>query len=213
MERVAVLAKLDRRMLEAFSRRTIEELRAALPLPLRIALPHLGPFFAANVAKEVRKDALVIRRAGETLAAGARPGPGAAQPIFERTQEIDREFLRTIEHFPVRIRVPYDRIAPLRLQRIERVFDLAYRILREWQAGRRLRDAFGKEELEQCLLEVLELHVQESLALSRSVSLPALLDPVRERLAGRLHGVMNEVTARLAREIADAVHRHDRNPP
>jgi len=211
MERVAVLTELDRRMLEAFSRRTTEELRAALPLPLRIALPHLEPFLAANVAKEVRKDALTIRRAGEALAVGEQPGPGTAQPIFETTQEIDRDFLRTIDHFPVRIRIPYDRIAPLRLQRIERVFDLAYRILREWQAGRRLRDAFEKEELEQCLLKVLELYVQESLALSHSVSLPALLEPVRGRLARSLYGVMNEVTMRLASEIADAVYRHDRN--
>lgn len=209
MERVAVLTELDRRMLEAFSRRTTERLREALPL--RIALPRLEPFLAANVAKEVRKDALAIRRAGEALAVGERPGPGTAQQIFEATQEIDRDFLRTVGRFPVHIRIPYDRIAPLRLQRIERVFDLAYRILREWQDGCRLRDALGREELEQRLLEVLDLYVQESLALSHSVSLPALLEPVRERLARGLHGVMNEVTVRLAREIADAVHRRDRN--
>ena len=211
MERLAVLTELDRRMLEAFSMRTTEKLRAALPLPLRIALPHLAPFLAANVAKEVRKDALAIRRAGEALAVGERPGPDTAQRLFETTQEIDRDFLRYIDHFPVRIRIPYERIAPLRLQRIERVLDLAYRILREWQAGCRLRDAFGKVELEQCLLKVLELYVQESLALGHSVRLPALLEPVRERLAGSLYRVMNEVTTRLAGEIADAVHRHDRN--
>lgn len=211
MERVAVLTELDRRMLEAFSRRTTERLRAALPLPLRIALPRLEPFLTANVAKEARKDALTIRRAGEALAVGERPGPGTAQRIFEATQEIDRDFLRTIDRFPVRIRIPYDRIAPLRLQRIERVFDFAYRILRQWRAGCRLRDAFGKEELEQGLLKILELYVQESLALSHSVSLPALLEPVRERLARSLYGVMNEVTVRLASEIADAVYRHEGN--
>ena len=42
MERLAVLTELDRRMLEAFSLRTTEKLRAALPL--RIALPHLESF-------------------------------------------------------------------------------------------------------------------------------------------------------------------------
>lgn len=211
MERVAVLTDLNRRMLEAFSRRTTEKLRAVLPL--RVALPHLEPFLAANVAKEVRKDAVAIRRAGEALAAGERPGQGALQQIFETTQEIDRDFLRTIDRFPVRIRIPYDRIAPVRLQRIERVFDLAYRILREWRAGCRLRDALGKEELEQYLLKVLELYVQESVALGHSVTLPALLEPVRERLARSLRGVMNDVTVSLAREIAGAVHRRDRNCP
>ena len=211
MERVAVLAELDRRMLEAFSQRTTEKLRAALPRPLRIVLPRLEPFLAANVAKEARKDALAIRRAGEALAGGEPPGPGTAQQIFEATREIDRDFLRAIDRFPVRIRIPYDRIAPLRLQRIERVFDLAHRILQQWQAGCSLRDAFRKRELEQGLLEVLELYAQESLVLSHSVSLPALLEPVRERLARRLYGVMNEVAVRLASEIAAAVYRRDRN--
>lgn len=211
MERVAVLTDLNRRMLEAFSRRTTEKLQAVLPL--RIVLPHLEPFLAANVAKEVRKDAIAIRRAGEALAAGERPGQGTAQQIFETTREIDRDFLRTIDRFPVSIRIPYDRIAPVRLQRIERVFDLAHRILREWRAGCRLRDVLGKEELEQYLLKVLELYVQESVALSHSVTLPALLEPVRERLARSLRGVMNDVAVSLAREIAGAVHRHDRNCP
>ena len=50
-----------------------------------------------------------------------------------------------------------------------------------------------------------------SLALGHSVRLPALLEPVRERLEGSLYRVMNEVTTRLAGEIADAVYRHERN--
>ena len=56
-----VLARLNRALLEAFSRRTTEALRGTLPL--RLALPHLEPLLARNVAKEVRKDALVIARA------------------------------------------------------------------------------------------------------------------------------------------------------
>ena len=60
-------------------------------------------------------------------------------------------------------------------------------------------------ELDRRMLEAF------SLALGHSVRLPALLEPVRERLAGSLYRVMNEVTTRLAGEIADAVHRHDRN--
>ena len=208
MDRAAALAALDRRMLEAFSRRTTDRLREALPL--RIGLPRLEPFLAVNVAKEVRKDALVIRCAGEALAAGTAPGPEATHQILEATKAIDAEFLRSAERFPVRIEVSYERIAPLRLQRIERGLDLSYRVLRQWRAGYRLRELFARTELERRLAGILDLYIEETLALSHSVRLPALLGALRARLARALRGVMSEVATELAREIAAAVHRRER---
>lgn len=209
MDRVAALVALERRVLEAFSRRTIDTLRAALPL--RIALAHLEPFLAANVAKEARKDALVIRRAGEALVAGKPPGADAVPPLLDSAREIDRDFFRRVGKFPVRMAVPYERIEPLRQRRIERVLELAYRILGRWRAGGRLRDEVARGELEQRLLEILELYIRETLALSHSVRLPALLAPLRARLARSLDDVMHEVAKRLAGEIASGTHRSGRN--
>ena len=62
------LARLNGRILNAYSRRTTTALRAALPL--RLALPHLEPVLALNVEKEVQKDRLVILRACELIPAG-----------------------------------------------------------------------------------------------------------------------------------------------
>jgi hypothetical protein len=59
MERAHALASLNVGILAAYSRRTIESLRAALPL--RLPLRHLEPVLALNVGKDVRKDALAIR--------------------------------------------------------------------------------------------------------------------------------------------------------
>ncbi len=205
MDRVAALAALDRRMLEAFSGRTIDRLRAALPL--RVALPHLEPFLALNVAKEIRKDALVIREAAEALTRGVPPGPEAARRVLEATRQIDREFLRKVSRFPVRIEIPYARIDPLRLQRIERGLDVAYRILEVWRRGRKLRSAFPRAELERSVLRLLDLYARETEALSHSVRLPRLLAPLRERLAQGLLGVMAEVASALARDIVAAVYR------
>ena len=205
MDRVAALAALDRRMLEAFSRRTIDKLRAALPL--RLALPHLEPFIALNLAKEIRKDALVIREAGDALAKGVPPGPEAARRILEATKQIDREFLRQVGKFPVRIEIPYERIAPLRLQRIEGGLDAAYRILQAWGTGGRLRGAFPRDQFERRLLELLRLYVEETSALSHSVRLPALVAPVRDLLGQRLRNVMSDVARSLAGDIAAALYR------
>ncbi|MBI2753318.1 MAG: hypothetical protein HYX46_07365 [Betaproteobacteria bacterium] len=205
MDRVAALAALDRRMLEAFSGRTVDRLRAALPL--RVALPHLEPFLALNVAKEIRKDALVIREAAEALARGVPPAPEAARRVLEATRQIDREFLREIGRFPVRIEIPYERIAPLRLQRIERGLDAAYRILQAWGTGGRLRGAFPRAQFERRLLELLRLYVEETGALSHSVRLPALVAPVRDLLGQRLRRVMSDVARSLAGDIAAALYR------
>lgn len=205
MDRVAALAALDRRMLEAFSGRTMDRLRAALPL--RVALPHLEPFLALNVAKEIRKDALVIGRAAQALEGRTPLGPDAARELLEATKQIDREFLREVGRFPVRIQIPYECIAPLRLQRIGCGLDVAYRILDAWRRGRRVRDAFGRDECEGRLLEILRLYAQETQALSHAVRLPAPISPVRNLLARRLQEVMSEVARSLARDIAAALHR------
>lgn len=160
---------------------------------MRLALPALEPFLAENVAKEVRKDALVIRRAGEA------PAPGAAREILAAAREIDRDFLGRVGSFPVRIEIPYDRIEPLRLQRIELGLDTAHRILDAWRHGRRLREAFSAGEFEQRLFDMLRLYAEETQALSHAVRLPGILEPVRERVAQRLREAMIRAARALAR--------------
>ncbi|HEV8095965.1 MAG TPA: hypothetical protein VGP71_09570 [Burkholderiales bacterium] len=201
---MAALAALDRRMLEDFSRRTTARLREALPL--RIALPALGTLLAQNVEKEIRKDSVVIRRAAEGLARGAPPGSATAHEILDATRQIDREFLQRVDPFPVHIEIPYERIAPPRLERIRRGLDLAYRVLDAWRRRRKLRDAFTRDEYERRLLGLLEVYAQETHALSHSVRLPALLAPLQHLLAERLQEIMSEVGARLARDLAAALH-------
>lgn len=179
-----------------FSRRTVERLRAALPL--RLALPALQPFLAENVEKEIRKDALVIRRAG-----GA-PAPGEAREILAAARDIDREFLARVGAFPVRIDIPYARIEPLRLRRIELGLDGARRILEAWREGRKAREAFGAGERARLVHEMLRLYAEEAQALSQSVRLPGVLAPLRWRLEAALREAMLQAASSLARAVAAA---------
>lgn len=200
-------------MLEAYSRRTVDTLRAALPL--RLALPHLEPVLARNVAKETQKDALVIRRAAATLAAGRPPDREALRGLLEATQDIDRMFLAQAGALPVRIVVPYHEVAPIRMRRIDRLFAAAYRILDAWRMARGLRaavqESFPRAELERLLGELLLLYAAETRVLSRSVELPTLLVPLRERIAQSLFETMSDVARRLAGESSVAVFR--KKPP
>jgi len=197
---------LNRRLLGEFGRRTVDALRSALPLGG--ALPHLEDFLAANVAKEVRKDTRVIRRAAE-----AGQGSDAKQELLELLQgakDIDRRFLRRVARFPIGIDIPYREIDPVRLRRMERLFAAAQAVLAGWPPGQgprqALRAAFACEELERLLAEILGLYAQETLALSRGVRLPALLRPVRELAMRRLVAVMESIARRLAMDAARTVY-------
>jgi hypothetical protein len=159
------------------------------------------------VEKEARKDALVIRRAAQALAAGAPPDSAFARELLGSARGIDREFLARVVRFPVRIDIRYERIEPLRLRRIELGLDTAYQILAAWRERRRLREAFGREEFERRLLEILRLYAEETLALSYSVDLPHLLEPLRERIAQRLQEAMLRAAKSLARAAAGAVQK------
>jgi hypothetical protein len=209
VDRPGALAGLNRRILEAYSRRTIDRLRAALPL--RVALPHLEPILARNVAKETQKDALVIRRAGAALAAGREPDREALTGLLEATQDIDKAFLAQVGMLPIRIVVPYHEIAPIRMQRIERLFAAACRILGAWCMERGLRaavqESYPRAELERLLGDLLRLYAVETRVLSRSVQLPMLLVPLRDRISQSLYEIMGDVARRLAGELSNAVFR------
>ncbi|TAK83514.1 MAG: hypothetical protein EPO20_17880 [Betaproteobacteria bacterium] len=196
---------MNRRLLGEFSRRTVDALRSALPLPG--ALPHLEHFLAANVAKEVRKDTLIIRRAAEGQEDDGRQ---ILLELLQSAKEIDRDFLRQTMRFPIRIDIPYQEIDPVRMRRMERLFGAAQRVLAAWPQGERprqaLRAAFARGELERLLAEILGLYAQETLALSRGVRLPALLRPVRELAMRRLVGIMESIARRLAADAARTVY-------
>lgn len=209
MDRSDALVALDRKILDAYSRRTTNALRAALPL--RLALPHIEPVLARNVAKEMQKDALVIRRAGEALATGLPPNGEALRRLLEATKEIDRAFLTQVGSLPLRIVIPYEEIMPIRMARIERLSGAAYRVLDAWQLQSGVRAAmqasYPRVELERLLLDLLQLYALETRILSRSVRLPMLLAPVRERIAQSLQGIMNDTAKRLAAELTSVVYR------
>jgi hypothetical protein len=174
--------------------------RAALPL--RLALPALESFLAENVEKEIRKDARVIRCAGAAVGAGVAPAPEAVRQILAAARDTDREFLARVARFPVRIDIPYDKLEPLRLRRIELGLDLAYRLLDGWSRGEKSRSILPRRDLALRMRELLELYALEVVALSHSVRLPVPLAAMRERIANRLRGEMDEVARTMTATLA-----------
>ncbi|NTV95708.1 MAG: hypothetical protein HGA75_09865 [Thiobacillus sp.] len=207
MDRTDALAACDRALLRAFSRHTTERLNAYLPM--RLALPWLDRFLALNVAKEVRKDSLVIRRAGQL--AGPDADAATVRELLAVTREIDRDFLRQVAGMPFDIVIRYDEIEPIRRQRIERLIQATRHILAAWQtapgARAALQAAYGRADLERLVLELMRLYARETQALSHSLRLPMLLSPLRDKLAHALYEVMTEAADGLARQAAGVAYR------
>jgi hypothetical protein len=209
VKRARSLARLNGRILRVFSQRTTAALRTALPL--RLALPHLEPVLALNVTKEVGKDTLVILRAFELAADNPSDWNDILPQLLHATKEIDRMFLARVRSFPVGVVIRYEEITPIRARRIKLLYDAALKILAPRDGKTRLRRAmhatFSRDEFGQLLYELFRLYAEETRGLSRSVRLPGLLVPLREKIAQELFNIMLRVARPLALEIAAIAYR------
>ena len=167
-------------------------------------MPHVEPLLALNVEKEVRKDALAFGAAATAAAAGAPPDRAMAERVLEATKTIDREFLRRLDEFPVRLEISYARVAPVRLRRIEQLLQAAFGLLVRWPPRAPLRAvlqaAYPRDRFEQLILALLRLYAEETAALTTAVRLPLLLAPLTDRFARRLDQTMSSVALHLARD-------------
>lgn len=216
MKGARALAKLNGRMLRVFSQRTAGTLRAALPLPLRLALPHLESVLALNVGKEVQKDTLVILHACEH-AVGNPPHWNHVLPhLLNRAKEVDEAFLARVGAFPVGIVIRYEELAPVRSQRIRLLYDAARKIRaaqgRESRTRGAIQAAFSQDEIAELLYHLFALYAEETRSVSRAVRLPLMLIPLREFIAQELFKIMLRVAQGLSLEIATVASRSLRAP-
>jgi hypothetical protein len=203
MKRVHLLAKLNGRILKAFSQRTTNALRAALPL--RLALPHIEPILALNIAKEVDKDRLVIMRASEPVAGSRQNWDQALPELLAAAKKIDSAFLARVGTFPVGIVIDYEKINPIRAQRMKLLYEASLKILAPQNKNTPLhhavQEAFSQATFEDLLNELFRLYAEETRLLSHSVHLPRLLIPLRELITQELFNIMIHTAKLLAHDI------------
>ena len=211
-----VLCAWNSKILESYSRHTVEALRKVLPL--RLALPRLESFLAENVDKEQQKGEQIIAAVCTASAAGASllaQDEALVGRLLAACRDVDSGFLKRVSDFPVGIVIRYSEIEPVRKRRIVLLATATERILAAWRREPRpraaLRLSHERAELERLVHELMRLYALETQLLSRSLKLPGLLVPLREKLAQSLYGVMNEVAQRSAREAAAIVYRAERS--
>jgi hypothetical protein len=196
-------------MLREFSRRTVAGLkRYAL---FKLLLPPFKTFLDINLDKELDKHREVIAVARAAARSGTPPGPAETEQLLQRARAIDQEFLRKAQSVSAALDIRYPEIDPIRRRRFELVSTAAYQILDGWGAGTRFRTAirgrYPREQFHSLLREILNLYIQETGALSRSVKIPRALARFSDALIAAVHAAMQEAAGQLALELTDKVYR------
>ncbi len=209
MNRVNILCTMSRVMMEAFSRRTVEDLKSYTLF--RLALPPFQSFLNINVGKEVEKDRLVILQAAGLHESGTRPDSAHVAALLQQAREIDQTFVRKAAMFPIDIQIQYQDIERYRQQRTELLLQLSYRILTQWQDVSSFRAAvnelYDEAQFQELLHDILSLYAMETRMLSRSVRIPHLLGLARDAVTQIIADIMEQEAEALARSLAHVVYR------
>ena len=196
-------------MMQEFSTRTAARLGDYTLF--RLMLPAFRAFLDINVRKEIEKDRLVILRAADAQHSGSAPQEADIQRLLQQARDIDRKFLEQAAVFPVSIHIEYREIEQFRARRIERLLELAGRLLSQWEVTPRFRAAvaqlYSRAEFESLLREILELYSAETKMLSRSVHIPQIFNFARDSLSETVHTVMVSVAKGLAGELTRKAYR------
>ncbi len=209
MDKARVLCAMSGAMMQEFSTRTAAGL-ADYTL-FRLLLPAFRAFLDINVRKEIEKDRLVILHAAAAQRAGSAPQEADIQQLLQQAREIDQQFLQQAAVFPVSIHIEYRDIEQFRRRRIERLLELAGRLLAQWQVTPRFRavvaSLYDPDAFRALLREILELYSAETKMLSHSVHIPQIFNFARDSLSETVHTVMISVANGLADELTHKVYR------
>ena len=210
MNKTNVLCRMNRFMMEAFSRQTIAELQQHTLF--KLMLPVFNTFLQLNVSKEIEKDCQVIQRAAELYQSGHTPADDDVRELLQQSKTIDQTFLRDVSAFPIAIHIDYADIEKVRQQRIECLLRESHRIMTQWSGTPRITLAitslYDHHEFNAIVYDILHLYSLETQQLSRSVRMPSLLFIARDALTQTVSITMETVVKRLAAEVTERVYRH-----
>ena len=174
MDRVRILADKNSDMMHEFSRRSLSEIHVGSVLSL--TLPVFSRYLDANVGKEVEKDRLIIREAAEASFAGRPACDLDLEDIFEKTKSVDKTFLEGLSIPAFSLSVRYSDFADIRIQRIWRIAQTVYAVLKNWpddtSFDEAVRSAYSEYEFRHILDEVLQLYSLETRMLGDAIRSP-----------------------------------------
>ncbi len=208
MNKVAELCSRDKDLLYKFSRLTLKRLSGMSPLQRLLRI--FQKYIDINIMKEVEKDRLIIEQASAVFRKGGEIGHAFVEEVFEKTKDIDREYIGKLYLPLVSIKVRYEDIADIRMQRI-RVLSLAVcSLLSAWDASESFEDAarttFSAGRFNETLGGILHLYNLETMKLNRSIKLLPPLHKAMELFTQALYEAMEESTKEVTGECLQKIY-------
>jgi len=200
MDKVEELCSRDKDILYKFSRITLKRLSgiSLLARPLQIFKKRMD----MNVMKEVEKDRLIVEHASAAFHRGGEVGPAYVDEVFEKTKDVDREYIKRLSLPLVSIEVRYEDIADIRKQRIGCLSRSVCSLLSAWDDSESFEDAvkttFTAGRFQETLSDILHLYNLETMKLNRSIKLPPPFNRGMESFAEALFEAMEESTNEVA---------------
>ena len=194
-------------MMREFSQQTIDGLKAYKLF--KLLLPPFKSFLEINLEKEIDKNQAVVACAVAAVRLGQPPGHAYTEQLLRQSRDIDRAFLQRAQSLSSAIQINYPEIDRVRQRRIELVIGAAYQVLTQWQGGKALRQViaglYNREQFRLLLLEILNLYIEETRVLSKSVKIPRQLTHFRDSLINTVHTVMRQVAGQLVPDLTGRV--------
>jgi len=203
-----MLCKADRTLMHDFSGRCLDHLNQNRPF--RLFLTPFHRFLEANVLKEIEKDRFIIEYAVRAFDAGDCEGAVHREEIFEKTKEVDAEFIRRVSVPLLSIKVCYDEIAHIRKGRIASLFRMVSDLLRNWEESisfpAMVRKTFTPEGYAGAIIEMLHLYNLETKTLSNSIKLPPPAGRAKDHLTAALFAIMETTAREIVADYSDKIY-------
>jgi len=200
MDRVEELCSRDKDILYKFSTLTLKRLSgiSLLVRPLQIFKKRMD----INVRKEVEKDRLIVEHAFAVFLRGGEIGSAHVNKVFEKTKDVDREYIRKLSLPLVSLEVRYEDITEIRKQRIGCLSQAVCSLLSAWDDSKSFEDAvrttFSAGRFQETLSEIFHLHNLETMKLNRSIKLPPPFHKGVEAFTTALFEAMEDSTKEVA---------------
>jgi hypothetical protein len=166
-------------------------------------------FLEENVLKEIEKDELIIKDTATVFDDGNDVDKVDVDGIFEKTKDIDKEFVNKVSILPLLIDIRYDDIKDIRKKRIQIMSQTVFDLLSHWEDSTPfvsiIRGAYTEEHFKEIISEILRLYSLETRTLSNSVKLLPPANVAKYFFTTTIFNTMEEIIEGLAYDFTEKV--------
>ncbi len=200
MDKANLICRKNTTMMHEFSKRCISSFKTHFMFKMFFSL--IQDFLEENVLKEIEKDELIIKDTATVFDDGNDVDKVDVDGIFEKTKDIDKEFVNKVSILPLLIDIRYDDIKDIRKKRIQIMSRTVFDLLSHWKDStpfvNTVRNTYTEQHFKKIISEILHLYSLETRTLSNSVKLLPPVNIAKKIFTTTIFNTMEETIDGLA---------------